>query len=167
MELLETMDSGTIVPENGMARVSRSLQLVSTNTAESHPHSSWEPLSPAPETPAGEPAYAYADDAGIDRAQLEHALEGLTLEDAHAPAGDSPTSSPSFSDSSSEFLSRGSGSSTPTMASTPMSPFSEVSEPMQGDGETSYPHIFVVGDAADAFGAINAGHTAYYQVCFI
>ncbi|KAJ3793089.1 hypothetical protein GGU11DRAFT_853669 [Lentinula aff. detonsa] len=28
---------------------------------------------------------------------------------------------------------------------------------------TPYPNIFVVGDAADAFGAIPAGHTAYYQ----
>ncbi|TDL14612.1 hypothetical protein BD410DRAFT_902966 [Rickenella mellea] len=28
---------------------------------------------------------------------------------------------------------------------------------------TPYPHIFVIGDAADAFGAINAGHNAYYQ----
>lgn len=28
----------------------------------------------------------------------------------------------------------------------------------------TYPNIFVVGDAADAFGAIAAGHTAYYQV---
>lgn len=26
-----------------------------------------------------------------------------------------------------------------------------------------YPHLFAIGDAADAFGAINAGHTAYYQ----
>lgn len=26
-----------------------------------------------------------------------------------------------------------------------------------------YPHIFAIGDAADAFGAINAGHTAYLQ----
>lgn len=29
---------------------------------------------------------------------------------------------------------------------------------------TPYPNIFVAGDAADAFGAIPAGHTAYYQV---
>jgi len=29
--------------------------------------------------------------------------------------------------------------------------------------ETRYPHIFAIGDCADAFGAINAGHTAYYQ----
>ncbi|EJC99420.1 FAD/NAD-binding domain-containing protein [Fomitiporia mediterranea MF3/22] len=29
--------------------------------------------------------------------------------------------------------------------------------------ETPYPHIFVIGDAADAFGAIKAGHTAYWQ----
>ncbi|KAK0492526.1 hypothetical protein EDD18DRAFT_1410347 [Armillaria luteobubalina] len=28
---------------------------------------------------------------------------------------------------------------------------------------THYPHIFAIGDAADAFGAINAGHNAYYQ----
>ncbi|KAI0804792.1 iron uptake cluster protein [Irpex lacteus] len=29
--------------------------------------------------------------------------------------------------------------------------------------QVPYPHWFAVGDAADAFGAINAGHTAYYQ----
>lgn len=29
---------------------------------------------------------------------------------------------------------------------------------------TPYPHVFVIGDAADAFGAIQAGHNAYYQV---
>ncbi|KII84921.1 hypothetical protein PLICRDRAFT_117059 [Plicaturopsis crispa FD-325 SS-3] len=28
---------------------------------------------------------------------------------------------------------------------------------------TPYPHIFAIGDAADAFGALNAGHTAYWQ----
>lgn len=28
-----------------------------------------------------------------------------------------------------------------------------------------HPHLFAVGDAADAFGAMKAGHTAYYQVC--
>ncbi|TDL24336.1 FAD/NAD(P)-binding domain-containing protein [Rickenella mellea] len=28
---------------------------------------------------------------------------------------------------------------------------------------TPYPHIFAIGDASDAFGAINAGHNAYYQ----
>jgi NADH dehydrogenase FAD-containing subunit len=29
--------------------------------------------------------------------------------------------------------------------------------------ESSFPHIFVVGDCADAFGALNAGHTAWAQ----
>lgn len=29
---------------------------------------------------------------------------------------------------------------------------------------TPYPHIFVVGDASNAFGAIQAGHNAHYQV---
>ncbi|KAG6884056.1 hypothetical protein C0993_001790 [Termitomyces sp. T159_Od127] len=28
---------------------------------------------------------------------------------------------------------------------------------------TPYPHIFAIGDAADAFGALAAGHNAYYQ----
>jgi pyruvate/2-oxoglutarate dehydrogenase complex dihydrolipoamide dehydrogenase (E3) component len=33
-----------------------------------------------------------------------------------------------------------------------------------GDPEmTSYGHIFIIGDAADAFGAIKAGHNAYFQ----
>ncbi|KAG6856063.1 hypothetical protein H0H87_007719 [Tephrocybe sp. NHM501043] len=42
---------------------------------------------------------------------------------------------------------------------------SEPSTPSMDDPleETLYPHIFVVGDAADAFGAIKAGHTAYWQ----
>lgn len=31
-------------------------------------------------------------------------------------------------------------------------------------GTTPYPHIFAIGDAADAFGAIAAGHTAFNQV---
>ncbi|KAH7925986.1 FAD/NAD(P)-binding domain-containing protein [Leucogyrophana mollusca] len=35
--------------------------------------------------------------------------------------------------------------------------------PPTSGSETMYPHIFVVGDAADAFDALNAGHTAYYQ----
>ncbi|KXN83174.1 Apoptosis-inducing factor 2, partial [Leucoagaricus sp. SymC.cos] len=32
-----------------------------------------------------------------------------------------------------------------------------------GDETTPYPNIFVIGDSADAFGAIAAGHNAYYQ----
>ncbi|EJU06475.1 FAD/NADP-binding domain-containing protein [Dacryopinax primogenitus] len=32
-----------------------------------------------------------------------------------------------------------------------------------GNSHTPWPNIFAVGDAADAFGAIKAGHTAYYQ----
>ncbi|KAF8994272.1 hypothetical protein BDQ17DRAFT_1367175 [Cyathus striatus] len=31
------------------------------------------------------------------------------------------------------------------------------------DQESPYPNIFAIGDAADAFGAIAAGHTAHYQ----
>ncbi|EGN97542.1 hypothetical protein SERLA73DRAFT_92683 [Serpula lacrymans var. lacrymans S7.3] len=44
----------------------------------------------------------------------------------------------------------------------------QLNVPLSNDSSTCeqgslYPHIFVVGDAADAFGAINAGHNAYYQ----
>jgi len=33
----------------------------------------------------------------------------------------------------------------------------------EGIQSTPYGHIFVIGDAADAFGAVKAGHNAYYQ----
>ncbi|TCD67840.1 hypothetical protein EIP91_011902 [Steccherinum ochraceum] len=35
--------------------------------------------------------------------------------------------------------------------------------PEDAELDVPYPHLFAVGDAADAFGAINAGHTAYAQ----
>ncbi|KAK0229565.1 hypothetical protein EDD85DRAFT_957340 [Armillaria nabsnona] len=40
-----------------------------------------------------------------------------------------------------------------------------ITEPGQDRGKvtTQYPHIFAIGDAADAFGAIKAGHNAYFQ----
>ena len=31
--------------------------------------------------------------------------------------------------------------------------------------DVPHPHLFAIGDAADAFGAIKAGHTAHFQVC--
>ena len=36
----------------------------------------------------------------------------------------------------------------------------------EDDGNLSvpYPNLFAIGDAADAFGAMNAGHTARFQV---
>lgn len=43
-----------------------------------------------------------------------------------------------------------------------MAPLS--SAPQELGMETRFPHIFVVGDAADAFGVINAGRTADFQV---
>ncbi|GLB42577.1 putative pyridine nucleotide-disulphide oxidoreductase [Lyophyllum shimeji] len=45
------------------------------------------------------------------------------------------------------------------------SPSTAAAPPTTEDPEedTPYPHIFVIGDAADAFGAIPAGHNAYYQ----
>jgi hypothetical protein len=46
-----------------------------------------------------------------------------------------------------------------------LSPLSSTDTLIESDPsqETLYPNIFVVGDAADAFDAIKAGHTAYHQ----
>lgn len=48
------------------------------------------------------------------------------------------------------------------------SPMNETSVGSEGHASNDphtfvYPHLFAIGDAADAFGAIKAGHTAYYQ----
>ncbi|KZT51267.1 FAD/NAD(P)-binding domain-containing protein [Calocera cornea HHB12733] len=66
-------------------------------------------------------------------------------------------------------LNSGSGSpSTPTPTPTP----GHLDSARQGERpplrlppprHTPYPHLFAIGDCADAFGAIKAGHTAYYQ----
>ncbi|KAK7434547.1 hypothetical protein VKT23_020156 [Stygiomarasmius scandens] len=42
-------------------------------------------------------------------------------------------------------------------------PVSDVGASSEQEKRTPYPHMFAVGDAADAFGAIAAGHTADFQ----
>ncbi|PPQ72680.1 hypothetical protein CVT24_012658 [Panaeolus cyanescens] len=42
-------------------------------------------------------------------------------------------------------------------------PIVSITEPIIEEEKSPYPHIFAVGDAADAFGAIAAGHNAYSQ----
>ena len=44
--------------------------------------------------------------------------------------------------------------------STPVEPAAPISK---SQPRSPHPNIFVVGDAADAFGAIKAGHVAFYQ----
>jgi len=47
-------------------------------------------------------------------------------------------------------------------------PSVEQTESEESESEpTPYPHIFAIGDAADAFGAIPAGHNAYAQVSLV
>lgn len=125
------MDSRTVVRQNGMVKVLRTLQvgIESASAARTPLHASALP------TPAPEPAYAYAEDDGVDTAQLDMMLAKMDL----APESDY------FASSSDETL-------TPSL-------MERVEEEY-----TPYPHIFAIGDAADSFGAINAGHTAYYQV---
>ena len=59
--------------------------------------------------------------------------------------------------------------SQPASSSTPSADSAEQDEEADDDEplEVPYPHLFAIGDAADAFGAVNAGHTAYFQVSLL
>lgn len=90
-------------------------------------------------SPPPSPSQSFDQDSSLsssetDEALVEKKLGELLLEDEQATA-----SSSSSSDDVEEVA----------------------TEP---DVFSPYPNIFVVGDAADAFGAIKAGHNAYFQV---
>lgn len=129
------MDARTIVPENGQAKVLKTMQLATIPT---DAVSTLIPIDGAG-TPAPAPAHAHADDPGVNVEELEDALEQLSVQHEDDSASLEPSNL--------------------SLASTASTSDEELGTP--------YPHIFVVGDAADAFGAINAGHTAYFQVCYL
>ena len=86
--------------------------------------------------------------------ELVKDVERLKLGDGLAPAAES-TSTPSESESPAAT-----SSSNPKVELHMPAPMKvKVSELPK----TPYPHIFVVGDCADAFGATKAGHAAYWQ----
>jgi hypothetical protein len=96
-------------------------------------------------------------------------LKNFTFDTEEATEATESTESSPSSPSSSSFAHDDitSTSSSPRAPSLPyfLSPNSSTDTLVESDPcqETLYPNIFVVGDAADAFDAIKAGHTAYYQ----
>ncbi len=89
----------------------------------------------APSVPVS-PSSADAESSTMipDATRLQAALEKLALDENNAPSEESVSSTSSTPVSEEEFE------------------------------DTPYGNIFVIGDAADAFGAIQAGHNAYAQV---
>lgn len=149
--LLKDMDSNTINPANNLAHVLRTMQLGVLSPSKIVSPQIATP--PEPENPVEVEAAAIE---GLDtpeaeatapvqspEEQLRAALEKISLAEEEAIAREkNGERSPSlYSESSDE----------------------EEVEEEEASKWTPYPHFFCVGDSADAFGAIKAGHTAYWQ----
>ncbi|KAJ7187262.1 hypothetical protein C8R46DRAFT_936371 [Mycena filopes] len=94
------------------------------------------------------------------QARVLRTMQLGVVRDLEAPrtAGGRSAQLASLSDSS---TSASSSPSSPSSLSSPSSPSHSSQE--EEHTHTPYPHIFVIGDAADAFGAVPAGHNAYWQ----
>ncbi|KAG2366112.1 hypothetical protein BDR07DRAFT_1607088 [Suillus spraguei] len=137
--LLRDMDPHTVATDTGLAHVLRTMQLCVP------------PLS------------FKAHEFQADDDNVLHWLKNFTfgIEGAIGQSELSP-SSPSIAHDDTP-----SRTSSPRISYSPysLSPISSTDTLVESDPcqKTLYPNIFVVGDAADAFDAIKAGHTAYYQ----
>ncbi|KAF7358536.1 Apoptosis-inducing factor B [Mycena venus] len=138
-ELLAALDARTVDPGSALVHVLRTMQLA--------------PIPPSPSPPLPELVPAPAPDVDVD--VLEHspapedelaaALAQIALLDDDASS--SPPSSPL----------------SPSSPSSPDTSDSAADAEPDTEATSPYPHVFVIGDAADAFGAIPAGHNAYFQ----
>ncbi|KAJ7666838.1 hypothetical protein DFH06DRAFT_252174 [Mycena polygramma] len=138
-ELLRALDPHTVDPSTALARVLRTMQL----GVLAPPPSPQSPASNIATPPLESASASLPVQEQDDAALLAAALEEIALLDADADADESSdpvdeAESPQLQD-----------------------PADAVDD--SESTHTPYPHIFVVGDAADAFGAIPAGHNAYYQ----
>ncbi|KAF9467049.1 hypothetical protein BDZ94DRAFT_1249507 [Collybia nuda] len=138
-ELLTAMDPATVNQGDKLAHVLRTMQLGVLPSSEAE--ALVDSVKPVPviETDVPEPTHSTI----VDPLELETALKQLAVADLEAASTPEEGSS---SESTSEGLL---SSDEETLV-----------EPVL---ETPYPNMFVIGDAADAFGAIPAGHNAYYQ----
>ncbi|KAJ7040603.1 hypothetical protein C8F04DRAFT_1219734 [Mycena alexandri] len=165
-QLLQALDVRTVDGTTGLAQVLRSMQLgviASPPTSVDTPpaFTSTSTSAPAP-APAVEADTAEGGEGGEDA--LAAALAQIALLDADADA--SAPASPSlscFDSSSSGYLSDSSASDADATSDAGEEQTQQNEEEQEDTETTPYPHIFVVGDAADAFGAIPAGHNAYWQ----
>ncbi|KAG1868385.1 FAD/NAD(P)-binding domain-containing protein [Suillus subalutaceus] len=145
-ELLRDMDPRAVATDTGLASVLRTMQLCVP--------------------PPLKPHKFQADNDEDNDDDVLHWLRNFTfdIEEATGPSEFPPSSpsSPSFVHDDIPPT-----SSSPRVPYSPysLSPSSSTDTLVESDlcQETLYPNIFVVGDAADAFNAIKAGHTAYYQ----
>ncbi|KAJ7015952.1 hypothetical protein C8F04DRAFT_1283615 [Mycena alexandri] len=132
-QLLQALDARTVDGMTGLARTQ-------TQTRTRRRHTSFT-IPTSDDSPTVE--------AGADA--LAAALAQIALLDADASA-DAP-GSPSLSRNATSEMSEEQAQTQEELEQ----------EEQAGTEPTPYPHIFVVGDAADAFGAIPAGHNAYWQ----
>ncbi|KAG7085379.1 hypothetical protein E1B28_002943 [Marasmius oreades] len=152
-EILKVMDDSTINPSNNLAYVLRTMQLGALSASKvSSPKVASSSPTPPPATAAG--AAADTPDAPASPAQsqspeeqLKAALEKISLAEKEALENGEEESDEEVRSGSEDG---GSVSS-------------EQGEEKENGTWTPYPHMFCVGDSADAFDAIKAGHTAYWQ----
>ncbi|RDB21672.1 Apoptosis-inducing factor B [Hypsizygus marmoreus] len=137
-ELLREMDPSTVNPGDRLAHVLRTMQLGVLPPQDI-------PTTEKPSRPVGvvvqENQTAHEPVSPESTSELASAVEKIALADAEASNDNGEGTSPSSNDDTQ-----------PEEVA--------VEEPL---AKTPYPNIFVIGDAADAFGAIPAGHNAYYQ----
>lgn len=144
--LLRDMDPRTVATDTGLACVLRTMQLCVP--------------------PPLKPHKFQADNDEDNDDDVLHWLKNFTfdIEEATGSSELPPSlpSSPSFAHD--DILPTTSSPRVPYSLYS-LSPSSSTDTLVESDlcQETLYPNIFVVGDAADAFNAIKAGHTAYYQ----
>ncbi|KAG1769951.1 FAD/NAD(P)-binding domain-containing protein [Suillus placidus] len=139
--LLRDMDPRTVAPDTGLACVLRTMQLYVPPPFEPHKFQGDDD-----------------DDDDDDDDAVLRCLKNLPL-DTEEATGQSESSPSSISIAYADLPSTSSSPRTLYSLSA-LSSTDTLLDPCQ---ETLYPNIFVVGDAADAFDAIKAGHTAYYQ----
>jgi hypothetical protein len=136
------MDPTTVNPHDSMAHILRTMQLgVVQQQREPQENTHLEGSGSATSIPSGlaTPPSTSAD-VKVDMEFLLSALDQITIEDPATLEMD-------------EIL-----------GDEPLGSSEEFNLESDGGEETPYPHIFVIGDAADAFSALKAGHNAYYQV---
>lgn len=137
--LLNSLDKRLINPENLQAHILRTMQVSPLKT----------PDSSVSKDPSANTSTRIHTDAQLPSLQLashDSALTHPLSPDTSSGASPSSTQSSILDESASPV------STNPSTTSDDANP-----------GTPSYSHIFAIGDAADAFGDIQAGHTAHRQ----
>ncbi|KAJ3875193.1 FAD/NAD-binding domain-containing protein [Lentinula edodes] len=143
--LLSAMDPRCVNPHDGLAHVIRTMQLgvVLSTSPPTFSNFTSESSTPSPSWSASTSTSSTSSLLSPEQ-ELEDALAQVALVEKNVGI-EEPLSGLSISEEDDDVLDSNLDGEDGAELSTP------------------YPNIFVAGDAADAFGAIPAGHTAYYQ----